>query len=645
MSELLDVSARATQPFFRLAQEWRPLAGFGFGLREPGIVVGVDVCLPDPVDFIALDASMAEAIPEKLPEEEADAGDSLRLVRRAAFWTGALQRQTTIPVFGRANVDGPFPSGQGEAFQIALPVFAPAAAMMALGWVSAAINHFLLARYGSPSGEARQSFGEIAEALREHRPPGINLYRILLAAHVLGIPAKPFADGVFCLGTGAKRRWLKSSFTDRTSMLGARIAGNKLLTADLLRRAGLPGATHAEAKSEAEAVAIARRLGYPVVVKPGDGRQGVGVAANLETDEAVAGAYRDAARASGMILVEKHFEGNDFRLVVVDGKLLGGVARLPGGVVGDGQHTLLELIELENRDPTRMRRAREGRAGVRLSFDDEARALVAEAGMAPDSVPDRDAFVRLRRRANISAGGSGRILNLDEIHPDNRRLVEAAACVLRLDIAGVDLLIPDISKSWLEVGALICEVNAQPQIASRSTQPLIEYLFGGGSKIPVVLVVGPVAEVDWQAMQQALACDRAGYSSTSGVWLGADRIALAQENGFVAGQVLLDHQDADAALIHLTPRDVVHLGLPCDSCDALVIAAPDLWSGPERNLLPRIIDIAAPHARRIIHTPPSQSFWAEFGARNIRAAGETPLDALCATELSTALAAGRASPA
>ena len=375
-----------------------------------------------------------------------------------------------------------------------------------------------------------------------------------------------------------------------------------------------------------------------MVVKPADRSQGVGVAANLEGDEAVAKAYRSASRASEIILVEKHFEGDDFRLVVVDGKLFGVTARLPGGVVGDGEHTILELVELENRDPVRVRRSRE-RGGAQLAFDDEARVLVSEAGKTPDSVPAKDEFVRLRRRANISAGGSGKRMEIHEIHPDNARLAERAANAVRLDLAGVDLLIPDITRSWMEVGALICEVNSQPQIGFQSTQPLIEHLFSKGSKIPIVLLVSPTADLDWQALQEALPCGKAGYSTGSGVWLGAGRIAPALKNGLLAGEILLNEQETEAALIHMRPDEVSRLGLPCDSCDTLVIAAPDSWDIADRNRLADIIAIAGPHAKQTIYTPPSHLSLADVGASDMRPSDDTSLQEVCAIFLRAAIAA------
>jgi cyanophycin synthetase len=327
--------------FVRFPKSWRRLTGMGFGLREPALVGHVHARLPVAIDFTELDRRMARHIPENPPDEEAGVSPTLHLVRRAMFWTGALQRLAQLPVFGRAYVGTPERSEQGEVLRLALPYYAPPAAVAALQWIDSAINSFILTgRLSSlPAEEAERQFAELNNTLRKHRPKGLNTYRLLGAAHDLEIPVRQVVPSIFVFGIGARSRWLQSTITDRTSFLASRIGGDKFLTAQLLRAAGLPGATHELARSPEEAVKAANRIGNPVIVKPADRQQGLGVAADLTSDQAVAAAFAEAAKCSKRILVEKHFEGSELRITVFDGKTFRVAARRAGGVTGDGNHT------------------------------------------------------------------------------------------------------------------------------------------------------------------------------------------------------------------------------------------------------------------------------------------------------------------
>ena len=269
-----------------------------------------------------------------------------------------------------------------------------------------------------------------------------NTIRFLAAAHALDIPTRPVVPGVHAFGQGRHCRWLESSYTDRTPVVGSRIARDKVRTAQVLRQLGLPAPIHERAPSQEAAVQIARMLGYPVVVKPADRDQGIGVSADLRDDAAVQQAFAHASGFSKDILVEKHVHGQDYRLTVLDGRLIKTVLRRPAGILGDGQQTIAALVAQLRDDPAH------ARAGT--------------------------------------ARGHG-LLELE-------RLAERCARALGLDLAGIDLIIGDIGQSWLQTGALVCEVNAQPQLGAGLTPGIyadvLRQLLPGPSRIPVALFVG-----------------------------------------------------------------------------------------------------------------------------------------------------------
>jgi cyanophycin synthetase len=602
-----DASESGLQPGFLYSTRWSALRGIGYGQREPVLTGAVRIVLPRGFELALLDRAVARVIPEPLPEDLGGETDEEKLARRVVFWSGALQRGDYVPVFGRGDVGRPRRTEDGGvAVRLVVPFFAPQATQAALDWIGKTVHTYLATgRFGGSSAEEAQKNWTAARAtISAHRLPGVNPYRLLKAASTLDVPARQFLPGYLSVGHGARTRWLESSYTDRTGLISARLANDKMATATILRRAGLPAPTHVQVRSAEEAVKAAHELGYPVVVKPADGEQGRGVAADLGSDSLVAAAYANAARISRRILVEKHFQGSDYRMNVLDGQLLGVVERVAGGVIGDGKSSVAALVESLKLDDRRARRARERQREL-LELDEEALQLLRESGLTPQSVPEDGAYVRLRRRANSSAGGSQRQVKLETVHPDNLRLPVLAAEALRLDLAGVDILFPDIRKSWRQTGALICEINGQPQIGTTSSARLLTALLGGDGRIPIVVVVGCNTGVDWSAIRPALPFpDKAGLASPDGIWLGDERITVPRSNAFGAAQRLLNHPEAESALVILTPGEIRRFGLPMDLCDALILDAPDNWPTEDKEGLEEILDIAGRNARQTIHTPP-----------------------------------------
>ena len=515
-----------------------PLPGLGFGLREPVIVGQARVALNGDVDLESLDLAMALFVEEPLPEEFAGTSDAVRLVDRALHWAGAFQRQLQIPVFGRSYI-GPLTSGGavGDTMTLAVPCFEPEASAAALTWVAGAIRSFLtVERRPKGIGEtARREFERASKTIQKHRPEGVNTFRFLKVAHEQNIPVRRFMPDVYCFGIGARSRWLQSTITDRTPALACRFAANKFLAASLLRGAGLPAAVHALAKSAGEAIKLANRIGYPVVVKPADQKQGKGVSTYLTTDAGVASAYEKAITLSKLILVEKHVERTDYRMTVVNGRVVRITEHRPFGVVGDGKHTIAQLVEIAKATPRYQQEARE-RGKSLIDIDEEAMKLLDAQTLGTGSVPAQDQYVRLRRLGNISTGSTSHRVDDKDIHPDNHSLAERAAAALRLDVAGVDAIFPDISRSWLETGAHICEVNAQPQFGPSASRELLPELLGGDGRIPVMIVIGRGQGVDWTQLRNRPSNGmRLGFASIDGVWLGEDQLTGRLRTAFEGG--------------------------------------------------------------------------------------------------------------
>jgi cyanophycin synthetase len=360
-------------------------------------------------------------------------------------------------------------------------------------------------------------------------------------------------------------------------------------TATLLKQAGLPGAIHKKVKSVEEAQAAAELLGYPVVVKPANQDQGLGVAADLQDADNVAKAFEQCLAMSRNVLVERHFDGFTHRLSVFNGRVIKATKRMAGGVIGDGSHSVAELVDIARCSESFLRhQARKGRR--LLELDEEAMGLLAQFGMHVGSVPREGQYVRLRRRDNINAGGTNVPIPIEDVHLDNRGLAIRAAAVLRLDFAGVDIITSDIAKSWLEVGALICEVNAQPEMAPTDTpnifETVLQEMMQEGARIPVHLLIVVSGLVDIQQVHETaehLGCETVAMAH--GLYRRAERISQPFASGFSAASAALCSFDTQSLLFVMSPAGILRFGLPVDRVDSVRVLGMENASSSELQML------------------------------------------------------------
>jgi cyanophycin synthetase len=323
-------------------------------------------------------------------------------------------------------------------------------------------------------------------------PRGINTLRFLQAAHEMGIPWRHVANNVYQFGWGSRSRWLDSSFTDETSSISAGLARDKVACAQVLRMAGVPVARHQLVSTAEQAVKVADALGYPVVVKPANLDGGVGVMAGLRDALGVTKAFAVAAKYSKKILVEQFVAGEDYRIRICANEVVGVGIRKAAAVVGDGQRSVQALIELTNAERAQKMSPLVGLHEIGrkpIVVDEEVQSWLTLQGLMLDSVVPLGQRVRLRGAANVNLGGTIRDVT-EKVHPDNLELALNAAAALRLDVAGVDLLLPDIAQSWKATGGAVCEVNAQPQFSSEDAhRQILKKLVRHHGRIPVVGVL------------------------------------------------------------------------------------------------------------------------------------------------------------
>ena len=380
-------------------------------------------------------------------------------------------------------------------------------------------------------------------------------------------------------GQGRYQQRIQATTTSRTSNIAVELAGDKEETNSILRDLGLPVPQQLLVRNKREAVRAAKRIGFPVVLKPLAGNHGRGVAINLCTDEDVENGFEKASEHGRTIIVESYIEGFDHRLLVVDGQLVAAAKRVPGHVVGDGKQTIEQLVNKVNEDPRRG--VGHEKVLTRLEFDDQAQRLLAKFGYDQNTVPEKGEQVYLRSTANLSTGGTA-IDVTDVIHPDNREMAIRAIKAIGLDIGGVDFLTKDITESYRDAGGGICEVNAGPGFRmhvapSEGTPrdvagPVIDMLFPPDtpSRIPIAAITGTNGKTTTARMLAhilKMAGRTVGLTSTDGVYIDGNLSVPGDMTGPVSAHMILRDPSVDAAVMETARGGLLRSGLGFQSCN------------------------------------------------------------------------------
>lgn len=407
---------------------------------------------------------------------------------------------------------------------------------------------------------------------------------IAAAATVRNIPYRRMTQGsMIQFGWGAKQRRIQAAEMDVTSAIAEAIAQDKQLTKKLLATAGVPVPLGFEVTSPEEAWKAAREIGLPVVIKPKNGNQGKGVTVNITTHEQLMAAYAAAAEYDDEILVERFMPGNDFRLLVVGNKLVAAARRDPPSVVGDGLHSVRELVEEVNKDPRRG--SGHATSLTKIRFDDIALSCLTIQGLNADSVPPKGKRVSLRHNANLSTGGSATDVT-DDVHPEVAQRAVAAAQMVGLDICGVDLVSDSVHHPLEEQGGGVVEVNAAPGLRMHLSpsygkgrpvgEAIISTMFpeGENGRIPLVAVTGTNGKTTTVRLIAHLLAQkglRVGMTSTDGVYIAGERIDTGDCSGPKSARNVLQHPDVDAAVLETARGGMLREGLAFDRCDVAVV--------------------------------------------------------------------------
>jgi cyanophycin synthetase len=418
--------------------------------------------------------------------------------------------------------------------------------------------------------EARDAFIRYAQ----RRALGPSTASLVKAAEERNIPWLRLNDqSLVQLGHGRFQQRIQATVTGKTSHIAVELASDKEETNKILGSLGLPVPRQELVQSVEGAQSAARRLGFPVVTKPYNGNHGRGISIRLTSPEEVAEGFAKAREHSRSVIVETFLEGDDHRLLVVNGELVAATRRTPGHVVGDGVHTIAQLVDEVNTDPRRG--VGHEKVLTKLELDAQADMMMARMEMTAASVPEKDRIVYLRSTANLSTGGTATDVT-DIIHPDNRDMAIRAIRAIGLDVGGVDFLSTNIAESYKSIGGGICECNAAPGFRmhvapsegkSRDVAgPVIDMLFPAGtpSRVPIAAVTGTNGKTTTARMLAHIA-KMAGYTpgltTTDGVYIDGQRTVEGDMTGPVSTRMVLADPQIDLAVLEIARGGLLRAGM------------------------------------------------------------------------------------
>ena len=420
--------------------------------------------------------------------------------------------------------------------------------------------------------------------IREDEFIGPSTYSIVAEAASRNIPYIALKNSnIIQLGYGVNQKRIWATTTSYTSHAGVEVAGNKNRTKAMLNDAGVPVPRGTTVYSEDGLRDAIEELGFPIVTKPLDGNHGKGATIRIMNWKDAAAGLKAAQEYSRAVIVEQFIEGFDFRLLVVDGKLIAAAKRTPAAVTGDGSSTLQQLINEVNKDPRRG--VGHEKVLTAIKADKHTLDILEARGLMLESVLPAGETLYLKSTANISTGGTASDVT-DQMHPYNVLLAERVAGIVGLDICGIDLMATDIAVPLNESRGAVIEVNAAPGfrmhispaegLPRNVAAPVVDMLFPPGStaRIPIIAVTGTNGKTTTTRLIAHLVASKGykvGFTTTDGIYIQGVQLQKGDCTGGVSAEFVLRDPTVNYAVLETARGGMLRSGLGFTNCDIAVV--------------------------------------------------------------------------
>lgn len=420
--------------------------------------------------------------------------------------------------------------------------------------------------------------------IRQNEGLGPSTASIIKEAEARNIPWIRLNRYSLCqLGYGANQKRIQATVTSQTSNIGVDLACDKEETKLLLEHAEVPIPKGDIIRTERGLEEAVEYVGFPLVIKPVNGNHGRGITTDINSMEEALIAFKEAKEISRLVIVEKFITGDDYRLLVINNKLVAAAKRTPAHVIGDGKSTIQELVDEVNKDERRG--YGHEKVLTEISINSLTLELLKENKLTPESVVAKGEFVKLKSTANLSTGGTAEDVT-DLIHPYNIFMAERISKIIGLDICGIDIMAHDLTKPISESGGAVLEVNAGPGFRMH-LQPtdglprnvgghVVDMLFppGSDSRIPIIAVTGTNGKTTTTRLIAHIAKMRGkkvGYTTTDGVYIQNRLLMTGDCTGPVSAEFVLKDPTVNFAVLECARGGILRAGLGFKKCDIGVV--------------------------------------------------------------------------
>lgn len=385
------------------------------------------------------------------------------------------------------------------------------------------------------------------------------------------------------LGYGINQMRFQATITCNTSNIAVDIACNKEETKRMLESASIPVASGSICVDEEDLENTIKKIGYPIVIKPLDGNHGKGASINVTNWEDAVEGLAYAKNYSRRVIVEKFITGFDFRVLVINNRLVAAAKRVPAHVVGNGKDTIQHLIDTTNLDPRRGY----GHENVltEITVDRDTLDLLEKLEYTLETVPKSGETVYLKSTANLSTGGTS-VDVTDMMHPENIFLAERISRVIGLDVCGIDIMAENLTQSLKENGGVILEVNAAPGfrmhlapsegLPRNVAAPVIDMLYPPGkeSRIPIIAVTGTNGKTTTTRLLAHIVKNngfKVGFTTSDGIYIQNHMMEKGDTTGPISAEYVLKDPTVEFAVLETARGGILRSGLGFSRCDIAVI--------------------------------------------------------------------------